>query len=172
MIGRPQPDEYTKFTAAYVNLVGTDPILEILQNQEESTFKLFMELNADKADYAYADGKWTIKEMLGHMVDAERTFAYRILSFSREETDLPGFDQDVYMLKATFNQRSLQSLASEFKIVREANMYLYNALTDEQSMQMGIASGSPVSVRALLYIAAGHCMHHVNILMERYLVGN
>ena len=172
MINRPQPNEYSEFTATYVNLVGTDPILDILENQKESTYKLFMELTADKADHAYADGKWTIKEMLGHMVDAERTFAYRVLSFSREETDLPGFDQDVYMLKATFNQRSIESLAAEFKTVREANMYMYRSLTDEQSMQMGIASGSPVSVRALLYIAAGHCMHHVNILMERYLVGN
>jgi uncharacterized damage-inducible protein DinB len=170
MISRPQPNEHSEYTATYINLVGTDPILDILENQKNSTYKLFIALSADKGDYVYADGKWTIKEMLGHMIDAERTFAYRILSFSREETELPGFDQDVYMLKATFNTRTMQSLADEFKATREANMYLYKSLTDAQSLQMGIASGSPVSVRALLYIAAGHVMHHVNILMERYLI--
>jgi uncharacterized damage-inducible protein DinB len=172
MINRPQPDEYSDYMGRYINLVGDEPILDILAHQQESTYNLFMQLAKDKAGYTYADGKWTVKEMLGHMIDAERTFAYRILAFSREETELPGFDQDVYMLKATFNDRTLLDLAEEFKFTRQANMYLYRSITDAQSIQKGIASGNPVSVRALLYITAGHVMHHVNILMERYLVGN
>ena len=103
------------------------------------------------------------------MTDAERTFGYRVLCFSREETVLPGFDQDVYSLKATFNSRSLEELADEFKAVRESNMYLFRSLSDQQQTQKGIASGNPVSVRALLYISAGHELHHLNILKERYL---
>jgi uncharacterized damage-inducible protein DinB len=171
MINRPLPDEYSDYTSRYVNLVGNEPILDILENLQESTYNLFMQLGPDKANYAYADGKWNIKEMLGHMIDAERTFAYRVLCFSREETALPGFDQDVYMLKATFNNRSLEDLANEFKTTRQSNLYLFRSLTEEQLTQKGIASGNPVSVRALLYIAAGHELHHINILKEKYLVG-
>ncbi len=115
-----------------------------------------MSLMPEKADYAYAEGKWTIKEALGHMIDAERTFAYRALCFSREEISLPGFDQDAYMLKATFNQRSLEDLANEYKAVRESNLYLFRSFSEAQQTQKGIASGNPVSVRALVYMVAGH----------------
>jgi uncharacterized damage-inducible protein DinB len=168
MINRPQPDEYSAYTSTYVNLVGDEPILDILTSQKESTYNFFMGLK-DKADYAYAEGKWNIKEVLGHMIDAERTFAYRLLCFSREEVELPGFDQDAYFMKATFNSRTLEDLANEYKAVREANLYLFRSLSETQLTQKGIASGNPVSVRALLYILAGHEMHHIKILKERYL---
>ena len=119
--------------------------------------------------YAYAEGKWTVKQVLGHMADTERVFAYRALCFSRESIALPGFDQDVYMQKATFNSRSMEDLACEFKCVRESSLYLLNAMTEEQSLQKGTASGNPLSVRALAYMMAGHEMHHLKILKERYL---
>jgi uncharacterized damage-inducible protein DinB len=170
MINTLQPDEYAPFYAGYVSLVGEGPILEILEGLKESTYEFFKGLPHDRSDYAYAEGKWTIKEVLGHMTDAERTFGYRVLCFSREETVLPGFDQVAYSLKATFNSRSLEDLADEFRAVRESNMYLFRSLTDQQQTQKGIASGNPVSVRALLYIIAGHELHHLNILKERYLV--
>jgi uncharacterized damage-inducible protein DinB len=169
MINAPQPEEYAPFYAGYINLVGDGPILEILEGLKESTHKFFKSLPPGKSDYAYAEGKWTIKEVLGHMTDAERTFGYRVLCFSREETVLPGFDQDAYSQKATFNSRSLEDLADEFRAVRESNMYLFRSLTGQQQTQKGIASGNPVSVRALLYITAGHELHHLNILKERYL---
>jgi uncharacterized damage-inducible protein DinB len=169
MINRPQPDEFAPFQANYINLVGNEPILEILEQLKDDTYKFLTGIPADKADYAYGEDKWTVKEVLGHMIDAERTFAYRFLCFSREEITLPGFDQDVYMLKATFKTRSLADLANEFRVVREANMYLYRSIKDEQQTQKGIASGNPVSVRALLYIAAGHELHHIKILKEQYL---
>jgi uncharacterized damage-inducible protein DinB len=169
MIKRPQPDEYSAFAARYVDLVGDAPILEILKKHQQSTYEIFTGISADKAGYAYAEGKWTIKQVLGHMADTERIFAYRALAFSREVIELPGFDQDVYMEGATFNDRTLEDLANEFKTVRESSLYLFKSLTENQSTQKGIASGNPVSVRALAYMIAGHELHHIKILKERYL---
>lgn len=170
MTNRPLPDEYAPYYGKYIALVGDEPIIDILEGLKESSYQFFKSLPAGKGDFAYDEGKWTIKEVLGHMIDAERTFAYRVLCFSREETILPGFDQEVYMLKATFNSRPVEDLAEEFKAVRQANLYLFRSLTNEQETQKGIASGNPVSVRALLYMIAGHELHHLNILKERYLV--
>jgi uncharacterized damage-inducible protein DinB len=169
MINRPQPDEYSAYAARYVDLVGDGPILEILEYLQQTTYNFFVRMEPDKGGYAYADGKWTIKQVLGHMGDTERIFAYRALAFSREAADLPGFDQDVYMEKATFNTRSMEDLANEFKTIRESSLYLFRSMTDEQSTQKGIASGNPISVRALAYMMAGHEMHHIKILKERYL---
>jgi uncharacterized damage-inducible protein DinB len=169
MINRPQPDEYSAFAARYVNLVGNGPILEILEHQQHSTCNFFVKMDPGKAGYAYADGKWTVKQVLGHMADTERVFAYRALAFSREAIELPGFDQDVYMEKTTFNARALEDIANEFKTVRESSLYLFRNLSDEQQTQKGIAGGNTVSVRALAYMIAGHEMHHIKILKERYL---
>ena len=169
MINRPQPDEYSAYAARYVDLVGDGPILEILEQLQQSTYDFFINIAPDKAGYAYAEGKWTIKQVLGHMADTERVFAYRALVFSHESITLQGFDQDVYMEKATFNSRSLEDLANEFKTVRESSLYLLRSLTEEQSTQKGIASGNPVSVRGLAYMMAGHELHHIKILKERYL---
>jgi len=169
MINRPQPDEYSAYAARYVDLVGNAPILGTLKNLQESTDKFFMGLATDKGDYAYAEGKWTVKQVLGHMADTERIFAYRALVFSRESITLPGFDQDVYVDNATFNSRDLQDLANEFKTIRESSLYLFKSMTDEQSAQKGIANGNPFSARAYAYMMAGHEMHHINILKERYL---
>ncbi len=169
MINRPQPDEYPPYAAGYVNLVGNDPIMDILEYQKDSTYNFLIRIGNAKGDFAYEQGKWTIKQVVGHMIDAERTFAYRALCFSREAIELPGFDQDLYMEKATFNARSLEDLANELKITRSSNLYLFRSFTEEQLLQKGIASKYPVSVRGLLYIAAGHEMHHVKILKERYL---
>lgn len=169
MINRPNPDEYSEFAGRYVNLVGNEPILDILERQKEESYKLFTSLSADKAASAYAEGKWTIKQVVGHMADTERVFAYRALVFSRESITLPGFDQDVYMEQATFNSRPLEDLANELKTIRESSIYLFKSLTEQQSTQKGIASGSPFSVRAYAYMIAGHELHHMNILKERYL---
>lgn len=169
MINRPQPDEYSTYAARYVDLVGDGPILEILEYQQQSTYNFFVRMDPGKAGYAYDGSKWTVKQVLGHMADSERVFAYRALTFSRESIELPSFDQDVYMEKATFNTRSLEDLANEFKTVREASLYLFKSMTEDQTTQKGIASGNPVSVRALAYMIAGHEMHHIKILKERYL---
>jgi hypothetical protein len=169
MIKRPQPDEYSAFAARYVDLVGNGPILDILEIQKERVCNLFLSMDYARRDYAYAEGKWTIKQVLGHMIDTERVFAFRALAFSREAIELPGFDQDVYMEKATFHLRGLDDLVDEYLVVRESSIYLFRSMTEEQSTQKGIASGNPVSVRALAYMTAGHELHHINILRERYL---
>jgi len=169
MINRPQPDEYSAYAARYVDLTGNEPILKLLADQKENIYNLFMGLDADKASYAYAEGKWTIKQVLGHMIDTERVFAYRALVFSHESITLPGFDQDVYMENATFNSRTLEDLATEYKTVRESSLFLFRNMSEEQSMQKGIASGAPFSVRAFAYMIAGHELHHMKILKEKYL---
>jgi len=169
MIERPQPDEYSAFAARYVDLVGKGPIIEILEYLQQMTYNFFLRIDPDKAAYSYAEGKWTLKQVVGHMADTERVFAYRALAFSREAIELPGFDQDVYMEKATFNERTLEDLAEEFRTVRESTLFLLKSLTEEQTKQKGIASGNPVSVRGLAYMIAGHEMHHIKILKEKYL---
>ncbi len=171
MINRPQPDEYPPFADRYVSLIGDGPIIKILEDLQASTYNLLTGIDPDKAGYAYAEDKWTIKEVIGHMADTERVFAYRALVFSREAIELPGFDQDIYMLNNTFNSRQLVDLADEFKTVRGASLYLLKSLSENQFKQKGIASGSPVSVRGLAYMMAGHELHHIKVLKERYLLG-
>ena len=168
MSNKPKPNEYLPFQEKYVNLIGDEPIIQVLENLKDSTYA-FLKTITDP-DYAYAEGKWTIKQLLGHMIDAERTFAYRILAFSRGQEELPGFDENTYVEKATFNNRTLQDLADEFKAVREADLYLFRSLTPQQIASSGIANGAVITVNALLYITAGHEMHHINILKERYLI--
>lgn len=171
MIKRPQEGEFPPFAAGYVALVGDEPVLEILERQQQSTFDFFSAIPAEKAAYAYAEGKWTVRQVLGHMADTERVFAYRALVFSRESRELPGFDQDLYMQHSNLGDRTLQDLANEFRTIRESSLYLLRSVGDEQSLQKGIASGHPVSVRGLAYLIAGHELHHLKVLKERYLLG-
>jgi uncharacterized damage-inducible protein DinB len=168
MSNRPAPDEYAPYYAGYISKVGDEPILDVLENLKEDTYSFFTNIDGDKADYAYAEGKWTIKEVLGHLIDAERTFAYRALAFARGQAELPGFDENVYVENANFDSRLLKDLAAEFRQVREANMYLFRSFSPGQLRSTGIASNNRVSVRAILYITAGHELHHVNIIKERY----
>ena len=169
MNNKPKPDEYSPFYANYISLVGDEPILDILEQLKESTYSFLTGIDPFKADYAYAEGKWTLKEVLGHMIDAERTFAYRILAFSRGQKELPGFDENAYVEHATFGTRLLKDLATELRQVRESNLYLFRSLSSQQLITTGIANGNKISVRALLYIAAGHELHHLNIIKEKYL---
>jgi uncharacterized damage-inducible protein DinB len=170
MIKKPQPDEYSAYAAGYVNKVPNGPILEVLEYLKESTYNFFSRMTDEQADYAYAEGKWTLKQVLGHMIDTERFFAFRAFCFSRgDKNPLPGFEQDDYVNGAVFEGRSIQSLANEFKAVREATLFLYSSLTDEQSLMIGTANNNPVSVRALVYMTAGHELYHLDLIKERYL---
>lgn len=169
MNNRPKLDEYSPFHNNYISKVGDDDIVNTLSELTNSTYSFLNTIPATKADYAYAEGKWTIKEVIGHMIDAERTFAYRILAFSRGQRELPGFEEDEYVAKSTYKNRTIVDLIQEFKSVREANLFLFRSLTPQQFLATGIANGNIISVRALLYIAAGHEMHHINLIKERYL---
>jgi uncharacterized damage-inducible protein DinB len=170
MITQPQPDEFAPFYAGYVARAAEGDILQTLTQLKDSTYSYFTAIAAEKENYAYAPGKWTIKKVLNHMIDTERVFAFRLLCFARQDVNaMPGFDENAYANCADVNARSLSDLANEFKTLREANLYLYRCITPQQSINKGLASGNVVSVRALLYIIAGHELHHLAILKERYL---
>ncbi|OKS88690.1 DinB family protein [Mucilaginibacter polytrichastri] len=167
----PEPNEYATMQAGYVKLASNyGDVIELLNKLKDSTYQFFMQLPAEKGDYAYAEGKWTVKQALNHMIDTERIFAYRLLCFARGETQkMPGFDQNAYEETSHSNSRTLESLADEFKTVRAGNLYLINNLTPEEIAVRGNATGYTITIRALLYTMAGHELHHLNVLRERYL---
>lgn len=169
MIQRPQSDEYVSFYNTYISKVPEGDVLALMEKLKNSTYDLFYNMSDEKANYAYGEDKWTLKQVLGHMIDTERTFAYRLFCFSRNSIELPGFDQDIYVNNADFNSRTIQSLAKELRATRESNIYMVSALTDEQLDRKGIASGNTVSVRALVYMLPGHELHHLKLIKERYL---
>lgn len=170
MISRPVTGEYNPYYDRYIQLVQGDDVISVLTALRDSTYQFLTDLSADKAEYAYAEGKWTIKQVIGHILDAERVFAFRLLAIARgEQQDIPGFDENAYVDAADFNGRELAGLAAELKAVRESNLYLLRSLNDEEPKNIGSANGQPVSVRALVYIMAGHELHHLNIIRERYL---
>ncbi|KIO76173.1 hypothetical protein TH53_16555 [Pedobacter lusitanus] len=167
-MNRPQPNEYPVWALTYIEKVNGD-ILELLERQADE-FPDFIRTLKAKADYAYAPGKWTLKEMAGHIIDTERILVYRLTSFSRlEQTALPGFEEDDYVANAHFADRALDSFAEEFRLLRKANLYLFKSLNDHDLNRSGTASERQISVRALLYVIAGHLMHHTQIINERYL---
>ncbi|MFD1257159.1 DinB family protein [Mucilaginibacter terrae] len=170
MITQPQPGEFAPFYAGYVARAAEGDILQTLTQLKESTYTFFTIIPAEKEDFAYAPGKWTIKQVLNHIIDTERIFAFRLLCFARQDANaMPGFDENAYADSADVSARSLSDLATEFKALREANLYLYRSITPQQSLYTGMASGKVISIRSLLYIIAGHELHHLAILKERYL---
>lgn len=170
MITRPQPGEYQEYAKAYISMVpeGED-VLKLMAHHMQSSYDLFSNLSNEKAMFAYAPGKWTVKEVLGHMIDTERTFAFRAFCFSREQGNLPGFEQDEYVANNNYNSRTIQSLADEFKATRLSNLFMFSALTDEQLTRAGTANGHSVTVRALLYQTLGHELYHLRLLQQHYL---
>ena len=167
-MNRPQIQEYPEAFSKYINLVEGD-VIEILTNQI-SDFTNFLNNLVEKADYAYAPGKWTIKELVGHMIDTERIMIYRLTCFARnEKAPLPGFEEDDYVANANFSVRSLFNLSEEFAQLRKSNLFLFDSLSEEELNRVGIASGKSISVRAMVYMLAGHVIHHTKIIKERYL---
>jgi uncharacterized damage-inducible protein DinB len=167
-MNRPQPSEYPVWAETYIKLVEDD-VLEILERQA-SEFPDFINSLIERADYAYAPGKWTIKQLIGHMIDTERILVYRLTCFARgEKTPLPGFEEDDYVNNAHFQDRSLLSFSEEFSLLRKSNVFLFKSLKEEELNQMGNASNRDISVRALLFVLAGHITHHTQIIKDRYL---
>lgn len=168
-MNRPQPNEYPAWGETYISKVDSD-IFEILEEQVFSIPALF-EANKEKENFAYAEGKWTLKEMLGHIIDCERIFAYRITAFARNEKQhLPGFDEDDYVSNARFDARDYEDMIEEFAALRKANLHLFRSLNEGELNRIGTASGREINVRSILFIAAGHIIHHVGVLKERYYV--
>lgn len=173
MIQRPQTDEYAEFYAGYVRRVpvGSD-LLELLSDQPAVLRALLQNVTDERAGVRPAPTEWSVKEVIGHVADTERVFAYRLMRIARgDQTPLPGFDQDEFVNGTDLNQRSLASLLDEFDFQRRANMLLAASLTDEEIDRRGTASGNPISVRALLHILAGHVLHHIESLKTDYKIG-
>lgn len=169
-IPRPDPTEFAHFYAGYVDAVPDGDLLDRLHDQAHATQLLLRGLSDRDGRFRYAEGKWSVKEVLGHVTDAERIFGYRALRFARNDgTELPGFEQDAYIAAAHFEERSLASLLNEFAAVREATLRLFESFTEEELLRGGPAAGHLVTVRALAWIIAGHERHHQRVLRERYL---
>ena len=169
---RPESNEYASYYEKYVSLVPDGEVVETLERQGAETLALLRAVPEGRGGYAYEPGKWSVKQVVGHVIDAERVFSYRALRFARgDRTPLPGFEQDVFNSGANFDGRTLSSLAEEFEAVRRSTLELLRHLSPEAWQRRGTASDSEVTVRALAYIIAGHEAHHVRVLRERYLRG-
>lgn len=167
-MNRPQTQEYPEWLNNYIGKVDGDP-LQLLEEQVND-FANFISGLEDQADHAYAPGKWTIKELLGHIIDCERIFFYRLLCFARgEKADLPAFEENEYVANARFAERSLSSLTKEFVMTRRSHLYLLRFLNETELDRVGSMNGKNVTVRALVYVLAGHVIHHAAIIKERYL---
>lgn len=167
---RPEPTEYAEFYKTYVDHVSENDIVDVLRRQLDELTTFLRAIGEDNASMRYAPDKWSIKEVIGHINDGERIFAYRIWRISRgDQTPLPGFDQNPYVEAANFDARSLDSLVDEFAHLRRANLLMLEAFTPEMWARVGTASEFQITVRALAFIMAGHIRHHESILNERYL---
>lgn len=169
---RPETTEFAEFYQTYIRLVVETDIVSALQDQLSELIGLFSQISDEYGRYAYADGKWTIKELLGHLIDGERVFSYRAFRISRADmTPLPGFDQEPYIKNANYDLFKISDLVEEFSHLRRSNILFFKGLDETGWGRIGTASGTPVSVRALAYIMVGHVRHHISILKERYLKG-
>lgn len=169
-IAPPETSEYAPYFGRYISLVPGGNVLAALEDQPRETLSLLSTMTDEQGDYRYAPGKWSIKELLGHVIDTERIFAYRALRFARnDQTPLASFEQDGYIAAANFSACRLADLIEEFMAVRRATVWLFRQLSAEAWMRHGTASGNPASVRAIAYIIAGHELHHRRILQEQYL---
>ena len=168
--GRPQAGEYGSYYQRYIDLATEDDIVAALDAQSHETATLLSGLSEQQAAHRYEPDKWSIKQLVGHVTDAERIFAYRALSIARGETKpLPGFDQEPYVANAGSDDRPISELVEELSTVRRANVMMFRALSAEAWQRTGTASDNPISVRAIAFIILGHERHHLRVLRERYL---
>lgn len=168
-MNRPAPTEYAEFYGTYVMKVPGNDVLGILESQRVQMLQLFAGRSERDGSFRYAPGKWTVKEVLGHITDTERIFTYRALRIARgDQTPLPGFEQDDFVKHGAFGERTLAGLAEEFALVRSASLALFRSFPEQAWPRRGVASLKEVTVRALAFITAGHQIHHRLILEERY----
>ncbi len=162
--------EYNPYYRAYVDALGEVELLPELEKGRDVFVAFLQELPETKLKYAYAEGKWTLAELLMHVVDAERVFQYRALRFARnDKTPLAGFDQDVYVPQSNANRKTKEEILDEYKAVRQSTITLFNSFNDNALQRIGTASGYGMSTRAMGFIICGHQAHHLRIVRERYL---
>lgn len=169
-MARPTANEFPEYFAGYIAKVNTESIPEAIDTYAASLEAFYTGLPESKADYRYAPDKWTVKEMLQHIIDAERVFSYRVMCIARKDkTSLPSFDENSYSEFSDANTRSLDSLKEEFSAVRKSTDLLLRSLSEAQLSEQGTSSGKPATANAIAYVIFGHMLHHKQILEERYL---
>jgi hypothetical protein len=169
MTSRPIATEYAAFFSGYVSLVSEDDVLTVLENQLADLTRFAAKVTSDRERFRYAPDKWSIREVFGHLIDAERVFGYRAFCISRgEKASLPGFDENVYVEQSSYDRQPLVDLLSEFNTVRKGTIAFLRRLDEQDWVRLGTASNNPISVRALAFIMAGHVRHHFNVMRERY----
>ena len=167
-ITKPGQDEHLPYYAKYITLVGDDA-LEAMRSGCVATTRLLSGVTEEKAMFRYQPGKWSVKEVVGHVIDGERVFAYRALRFARaDETPIPGFEENHWVPAGRFDRRPLQDLVAEYSTVRAATLSFFSSLDEEDLLRRGRANDAIVSVRALAHIIAGHELHHMGLLRDRY----
>ncbi len=168
---RPEPGQYPAYFGNYIGLLPADEdVFDLMQVQANEVIELLTGLSEAEAEKAYAPGKWTIKELVQHMLDSERIFAYRALCIARgEKASLPGYEENDYAANSFANQRSMASMMEEYTMVRDSTIKLFRSFPEEVYDNLGTANDQPVSVRSILFVIPGHERHHINILKERYL---
>lgn len=168
---RPHSSEYAPFYHGYVSAVPEGDVVEILRSGGRELHDAVMAIPEQRGGFRYAEDKWTIREVIGHLIDAERIFTYRAMRIARgDTTPLAGFEENDYVRTAGSDARTLASLAHEVGALRESTVHLFQSLPADAWVRRGVASGKEISVRALAYIVAGHPQHHLRILRERYLI--
>jgi len=169
-MSRPATSEYDPYYEGYVSLVPEDEIIPALENQMDELSKLFGNVPEERGTYAYEDGKWTVKELVSHIIDGERMFGYRAFRIARgDKTPIEGFEQDGYIENSHANGRPIAKMVEEFALLREANLMFFENLKDEDWVRIGTANSVEISVRSLAWIMVGHVRHHLAILRSRYL---
>ena len=170
LIPRPAATDHAPYYNTYVQVVPEGDVIALLERQGRETVALLRSIGEEKSHHRYAAGKWTIREVVGHVSDAERVFTYRALSFARgDPNSLPSFDENAWAAESNAESRSLSALIDDFAAVRAATVALYRGFSEKEIRRAGTASGQRVTVGAIAYIVAGHEKHHVRILKEKYL---
>jgi uncharacterized damage-inducible protein DinB len=167
---KPEVNEYAPYYQRYIDLITTDDIYSFFKQQTEEIVTLFTTLSEDQASFRYAEGKWSMKEVIAHIVDSERIFGYRALAISHgEKNPLPGFAENEYVTNGKYQNRSLQSLLNEYTHLSSANLELFKSFDDEMLSQKGTASGKEITARAIIFVTIAHEKHHLDIIKTRYL---
>ena len=162
--------EYHPYYGPYIKALGDLSLLEALQAGKNELSSFIQQVPEDKFDFSYAEGKWSIAEVLVHLCDAERVFQYRALRFARNDTtELQGFDQDIYVPESFANERSKEEILEELMAVRNSSIALFSSFRAKELIRQGSANGAEMSVRALGFVICGHQAHHFKIIRERYL---
>ncbi len=162
---RPTKNDYPDYAQKYLDLIEGDDIISILHQSSKELTDVINSFPESKGDYSYDKDKWTVKQVIGHLMDTDRIFAYRALSIARgEKQPLPSFDQNIYVLNGNFNKKSLAELSYEYRLLRESNLLLFRSFDSLIYQNRGIAAGSEVTVLGIMFMVAGHQKHHIKIL--------